>query len=161
MKLMKKDKIQLQAFLKELSYSIFLSNHPGIIATHPIFIDTLNNYIMTQELATAGTLHQLIEHEVRCLSIWFIVSPSLKLEPRKKKKKWKLKLLLTSTDQIKFFFYREKNILNWLLLPTAPHFVQYRHIESSQYCIFTTTYFLKREKSRLWLLWKCAASMTV
>ncbi|XP_073484970.1 serine/threonine-protein kinase SBK1-like [Aquarana catesbeiana] len=64
MKAVKKDKTKLTDFLKELSYSIVLSNHHGIIATHPIFINTPNYYIMTQELATAGTLHQLIEHEV-------------------------------------------------------------------------------------------------
>lgn len=99
MKAVKKDKTKLTDFLKELSYSIVLSNHHGIIATHPIFINTPNYYIMTQELATAGTLHQLIEHEVRCLYIWFIVSPFLKLEPRKLKTKLEL-LLLTSTNQI-------------------------------------------------------------
>ncbi|XP_077346337.1 serine/threonine-protein kinase SBK1-like [Lithobates pipiens] len=63
MKAVKKDKTELNTFQKELSYSIFLSNHPGIIATHPIFIDTPNYYIMIQELATARTLQQLIDHE--------------------------------------------------------------------------------------------------
>ncbi|XP_077346336.1 serine/threonine-protein kinase SBK1-like [Lithobates pipiens] len=63
-KLVRKDRIKQKAFLKELSLSISLSNHQGIITTYPIFIETLDHYLMTQELAIAGTLHDLIEPQV-------------------------------------------------------------------------------------------------
>ncbi|XP_073529569.1 serine/threonine-protein kinase SBK1-like [Phyllobates terribilis] len=63
-KLVRKDRTQLQTFLMELSLSITLSDHPDIISTYPIFISTMDHYVLTQELATAGTLHHLIQSEV-------------------------------------------------------------------------------------------------
>ncbi|XP_063771939.1 serine/threonine-protein kinase SBK1-like [Pseudophryne corroboree] len=63
-KLVRKDRIALKDFVKELSISISLSGYHGIIATYPMFYNTMDYYIMTQELATAGTLHHLIKAKV-------------------------------------------------------------------------------------------------
>ncbi|XP_063775562.1 serine/threonine-protein kinase SBK1-like [Pseudophryne corroboree] len=63
-KLVRKDRITLKDFVKELSISISLSGYHGIIATYPMFYNTMDYYIMTQELATAGTLHHLIKTKV-------------------------------------------------------------------------------------------------
>ncbi|XP_073529565.1 serine/threonine-protein kinase SBK1-like [Phyllobates terribilis] len=63
-KLLKKDRTLLKTFLKELSLSISLSDHPHIIKTYPIFIGTMDHYALTQELAMAGTLHHIIQSEV-------------------------------------------------------------------------------------------------
>ncbi|CAJ0963979.1 unnamed protein product [Ranitomeya imitator] len=64
MKLVRKDRTQLQTFLMELSLSITLSDHPNIITTYPIFIGTMDHYVLTQELATAGTLDDIIQSQV-------------------------------------------------------------------------------------------------
>ncbi|CAJ0958432.1 unnamed protein product [Ranitomeya imitator] len=48
----------------ELSLSITLSDHPNIITTYPIFIGTMDHYVLTQELATAGTLDDIIQSQV-------------------------------------------------------------------------------------------------
>ncbi|KAG8536966.1 hypothetical protein GDO81_025322 [Engystomops pustulosus] len=63
LKLVRKDRTKLKSFLMELSLSISLSEHPGFITTYPIFTHTMDYYAMTQELATAGTLHHLIQAE--------------------------------------------------------------------------------------------------
>ncbi|XP_073408767.1 serine/threonine-protein kinase SBK1-like [Dendrobates tinctorius] len=63
-KLIRKDRTKLETFLMELSLSITLSDHPNIIGTYPIFIGTMDHYVLTQELATAGTLHDIIQSEV-------------------------------------------------------------------------------------------------
>ncbi|XP_073529553.1 serine/threonine-protein kinase SBK1-like [Phyllobates terribilis] len=63
-KLVRKDRTQLQTFLMELSLSITLSDHPNIIGTYPIFIGTMDHFVLSQELATAGTLHDIIQSEV-------------------------------------------------------------------------------------------------
>ncbi|XP_075197708.1 serine/threonine-protein kinase SBK1-like [Anomaloglossus baeobatrachus] len=64
MKLVRKDQTHLETFLRELSFSVTISNHPDIIRTYPIFIGTRDHYIMTQELAPAGTLHDIIRNQV-------------------------------------------------------------------------------------------------
>ncbi|KAG8550725.1 hypothetical protein GDO81_022349 [Engystomops pustulosus] len=64
LKLVRKDRTKLKSFLMELSLSISLSEHPGFITTYPIFTHTMDYYAMTQELATARTLHHLIQAEV-------------------------------------------------------------------------------------------------
>ncbi|KAM4772426.1 serine/threonine-protein kinase SBK1-like [Rhinophrynus dorsalis] len=64
LKLIRKDRTQQQAFLQELCVSIALSSHPGIITTYCNFMESLDHYIFTQELATAGTLHSIIQPEV-------------------------------------------------------------------------------------------------
>ncbi|XP_069582944.1 serine/threonine-protein kinase SBK1-like [Ranitomeya imitator] len=61
LKLMKKTHTKYEYFLHELCVSIQLSSHEGIISTHPIFVDSDNFYVLTQDLAPAGTLHSLIE----------------------------------------------------------------------------------------------------
>ncbi|XP_077148303.1 serine/threonine-protein kinase SBK1-like [Ranitomeya variabilis] len=61
LKLMKKTQTKYEYFLHELCVSIHLSSHEGIISTHPIFVDSDNFYVLTQDLAPAGTLHSLIE----------------------------------------------------------------------------------------------------
>ncbi|XP_075062098.1 serine/threonine-protein kinase SBK1-like [Mixophyes fleayi] len=63
-KLVRKDRTKLKAFLKELSMSVSLSNNHGIIKTYPVFIYTMDYYVMAQELAPAGTLHHLIKAKV-------------------------------------------------------------------------------------------------
>ncbi|CAJ0933328.1 unnamed protein product [Ranitomeya imitator] len=64
MKLVRKDRTQLQTFLMELSLSITLSDHPDNICTYPIFIGTMDHYVLTQELVTAGTLDDIIQSQV-------------------------------------------------------------------------------------------------
>ncbi|XP_075197722.1 serine/threonine-protein kinase SBK1-like [Anomaloglossus baeobatrachus] len=64
LKLMKKRKTKEQSFLHELCVSITLSGHEGIIFTHPIYVDSEYFYVLTQDLAPAGTLHSLIEPSV-------------------------------------------------------------------------------------------------
>ncbi|XP_073442723.1 serine/threonine-protein kinase SBK1-like [Dendrobates tinctorius] len=61
LKLMKKTRTKHENFLNELCVSIHLSDHEGIIYTHPIYVDSDNFYVLTQDLAPAGTLHSLIE----------------------------------------------------------------------------------------------------
>ncbi|XP_073529572.1 serine/threonine-protein kinase SBK1-like [Phyllobates terribilis] len=61
LKLMKKKRTKHENFLQELCLSIHLSGHEGIIFTHPIYVDSDDYYVLTQELAPAGTLHSLIE----------------------------------------------------------------------------------------------------
>ncbi|XP_075716864.1 serine/threonine-protein kinase SBK1-like [Rhinoderma darwinii] len=63
-KLVRKDRTMRKMFLMELSMSIYLSEYHGIITTDPIFIGTTDYYIMSQEIATAGTLHHLIHSQV-------------------------------------------------------------------------------------------------
>ncbi|XP_073442707.1 serine/threonine-protein kinase SBK1-like [Dendrobates tinctorius] len=63
-KLVRKDRTLLKAFLTEFSFSITLSEHPHIITTYPVFIRTINHYVLSQELAAAGTLHDIIQSEV-------------------------------------------------------------------------------------------------
>ncbi|XP_073528949.1 serine/threonine-protein kinase SBK1-like [Phyllobates terribilis] len=61
LKLMKKTQTKHEHFLQELCVSIHLSGHEGIIFTHPIYVVSDDYYVLTQELAPAGTLHSLIE----------------------------------------------------------------------------------------------------
>ncbi|XP_072000254.1 serine/threonine-protein kinase SBK1-like [Engystomops pustulosus] len=64
LKLVRKDRTKLKSFLMELSLSISLSENLEFILTYPIFTHTMDYYAMTQELATAGTLHHLFQAEV-------------------------------------------------------------------------------------------------
>ncbi|KAE8605266.1 hypothetical protein XENTR_v10015046 [Xenopus tropicalis] len=64
LKFVRKDRTRQAAFLHELNISISLSDYPGIIKTYPTYIETLDYFIFTQELAPAGTLHSIIESEV-------------------------------------------------------------------------------------------------
>ncbi|XP_041417991.1 SH3 domain binding kinase 1 like L homeolog isoform X1 [Xenopus laevis] len=41
-----------------------ISDYPGIIKTYPTYIETVDYFIFTQELAPAGTLHSIIKTEV-------------------------------------------------------------------------------------------------
>ncbi|XP_077137909.1 serine/threonine-protein kinase SBK1-like [Ranitomeya variabilis] len=61
LKLMKKRRTKHENFLRELCLSIHLSGNEGIIFTHPIYVDSDDFYVLTQDLAPAGTLHSLIE----------------------------------------------------------------------------------------------------
>ncbi|XP_075123016.1 serine/threonine-protein kinase SBK1-like [Leptodactylus fuscus] len=63
-KLQRKERADRNLFLSELSLSVRLSEHPSIIRTHPIFIETPEHYILTQELAPSGTMHELIKDQV-------------------------------------------------------------------------------------------------
>ncbi|XP_075123017.1 serine/threonine-protein kinase SBK1-like [Leptodactylus fuscus] len=63
-KLQRKERTDRNLFLSELSLSVRLSEHPSIIRTHPIFIETPEHYILTQELAPSGTMHELIKDQV-------------------------------------------------------------------------------------------------
>ncbi|XP_075125706.1 serine/threonine-protein kinase SBK1-like [Leptodactylus fuscus] len=63
-KLQRKERTDPNLFLSELSLSVRLSEHPSIIRTHPIFIETPEHYILTQELAPSGTMHELIKDQV-------------------------------------------------------------------------------------------------
>ncbi|XP_072000353.1 serine/threonine-protein kinase SBK1-like [Engystomops pustulosus] len=72
LKLVRKDRTKIQAFLMELSLSISLSENLGFITTYPIFINTMDYYVMTQELAPAGTLHHLIQSECHSGFLWFL-----------------------------------------------------------------------------------------
>ncbi|XP_073442732.1 serine/threonine-protein kinase SBK1-like [Dendrobates tinctorius] len=58
------DRTLLKTFLTEFSFSITLSEHPHIITTYPVFIRTIDHYVLSQELAAAGTLHDIIQSEV-------------------------------------------------------------------------------------------------
>ncbi|CAJ0945947.1 unnamed protein product [Ranitomeya imitator] len=60
LKLMK-TRTKYEYFLHELCVSIQLSSHEGILSTHPIYVDSDDFYVLTQDLAPAGTLHSLIE----------------------------------------------------------------------------------------------------
>ncbi|XP_075197704.1 ribosomal protein S6 kinase alpha-6-like [Anomaloglossus baeobatrachus] len=64
MKFVRKDRTYLDTFLRELSFSIKLSDRPDIVRTYPIFLCTRDHYIMTQELAPAGTLQRIIQSKV-------------------------------------------------------------------------------------------------
>ncbi|XP_073442706.1 serine/threonine-protein kinase SBK1-like [Dendrobates tinctorius] len=61
LKLMKKTWTKHEDFLHELCVSILLSSHEGFIFTHPIYVELDDYYVLTQDLAPAGTLHSLIE----------------------------------------------------------------------------------------------------
>ncbi|XP_073529573.1 serine/threonine-protein kinase SBK1-like [Phyllobates terribilis] len=61
LKLMKKKQTKHENFLQELCLSIHLSGHEGIISTLPIYVDSYDYYVLTQELAPAGKLLSLIE----------------------------------------------------------------------------------------------------
>ncbi|XP_075125705.1 serine/threonine-protein kinase SBK1-like [Leptodactylus fuscus] len=63
-KLQRKERTDRNLFLSELSLSVRLSEHPSIIRTHPIFIETPEHYILTQELAPSGTMHELIKDQL-------------------------------------------------------------------------------------------------
>ncbi|XP_068089349.1 serine/threonine-protein kinase SBK1-like [Hyperolius riggenbachi] len=60
MKLLRKDKTNFRAFLKEVFISTSLSGYSDVITTFPIYNITEDYYVMAQELAPAGTLHDLI-----------------------------------------------------------------------------------------------------
>ncbi|CAJ0945939.1 unnamed protein product [Ranitomeya imitator] len=60
LKLMK-TRTKHENFLHELCVSIHLSGNEGIIFTPPIYVDSDNFYVLTQDLAPAGTLHSIIE----------------------------------------------------------------------------------------------------
>ncbi|XP_075197702.1 ribosomal protein S6 kinase alpha-6-like [Anomaloglossus baeobatrachus] len=64
MKFVRKVRTYLDTFLRELSFSIKLSDHPDIVRTYPIYLCTRDHYIMTQELAPAGTLQCIIQSKV-------------------------------------------------------------------------------------------------
>ncbi|XP_075716861.1 serine/threonine-protein kinase SBK1-like [Rhinoderma darwinii] len=61
LKLMKKERTTLQAFLNELCVSIYLSSYKGIIFTYSICMDFVDHYVLTQKMALAGSLHSLIQ----------------------------------------------------------------------------------------------------
>ncbi|XP_056419946.1 serine/threonine-protein kinase SBK1-like isoform X3 [Hyla sarda] len=63
-KLMKKDRTKLDDYLHELFISIYLSSHEVIIFSYPLFIESVDHYILTQDLAPAGSLHSIIEPRV-------------------------------------------------------------------------------------------------
>ncbi|XP_077137906.1 serine/threonine-protein kinase SBK1-like [Ranitomeya variabilis] len=63
-KLVRKDRTLLKTFLTEFCFSITLSEHAHIITTYPVFIGTNDHYVLSQELATAGTLHHIIRSEI-------------------------------------------------------------------------------------------------
>ncbi|XP_069582934.1 serine/threonine-protein kinase SBK1-like [Ranitomeya imitator] len=63
-KLVRKDRTLLKSFLTEFCFSITLSEHPHIITTYPVFIGTIDHFVLSQELATAGTLHDVIRSEI-------------------------------------------------------------------------------------------------
>ncbi|XP_072266182.1 serine/threonine-protein kinase SBK1-like, partial [Pyxicephalus adspersus] len=52
------------AFLHELTLSVYLTGHEGNISTYSSFVDTVDYFAFSQELAPAGTLHSLIQSEV-------------------------------------------------------------------------------------------------
>ncbi|XP_075056916.1 serine/threonine-protein kinase SBK1-like [Mixophyes fleayi] len=64
LKLVRKDRTQLKDFLRELGISIALSGCHGFITTYPMFYNTMDYYILPQELAPAGTLRDLIQPKV-------------------------------------------------------------------------------------------------
>ncbi|XP_073472978.1 serine/threonine-protein kinase SBK1-like [Aquarana catesbeiana] len=63
-KLLSKQKVPMDNFLVEYGMSISLSGHPNIITTHEIAFHTNRDYVFVQEVATAGTLHSLIQPNV-------------------------------------------------------------------------------------------------
>ncbi|XP_073472899.1 ribosomal protein S6 kinase alpha-6-like [Aquarana catesbeiana] len=63
-KLLSKQKIPMDNFLVEYGMSISLSGHPNIITTHEVAFHTNRDYVFVQEVATAGTLHSLIQPNV-------------------------------------------------------------------------------------------------
>ncbi|KAG9462021.1 hypothetical protein GDO78_015095 [Eleutherodactylus coqui] len=64
LKLMRKDRTNLEAFIHELHVSTCLSCYEGIIFTYPSFRNSVEHYILSQELAPAGSLHSLIQDDV-------------------------------------------------------------------------------------------------
>ncbi|XP_075056489.1 serine/threonine-protein kinase SBK1-like [Mixophyes fleayi] len=64
LKLVKKDRSNQESFFRELCTSIYLSSYEGIISTYYTFIDSPSHYIMSQEVAPAGSLHSLIQWDV-------------------------------------------------------------------------------------------------
>ncbi|XP_072266184.1 serine/threonine-protein kinase SBK1-like [Pyxicephalus adspersus] len=65
MKIMEKERLDQDAFLHELTLSVYLTGHEGVISTYSSFVDTVDYFAFSQELAPAGTLHSLIQAEVR------------------------------------------------------------------------------------------------
>ncbi|XP_073473017.1 ribosomal protein S6 kinase alpha-6-like [Aquarana catesbeiana] len=63
-KLLSKQKVPMDNFLVEYGMSISLSGHPNIIRTHEVAFHTNRDYVFVQEVATAGTLHSLIQPNV-------------------------------------------------------------------------------------------------
>ncbi|XP_069830378.1 serine/threonine-protein kinase SBK1-like [Dendropsophus ebraccatus] len=61
LKFIKKDRTKFEDFLDELCISIHLSSYQGIIFTYSSFIDSVDHYVLIQDLAPAGSLHSLIE----------------------------------------------------------------------------------------------------
>ncbi|XP_063297717.1 serine/threonine-protein kinase SBK1-like [Pelobates fuscus] len=64
LKMVSKDRMELENFLTEVRFAFLLSQCHRIITTHATIIETMDYYIFSQELATAGTLHSIIETEV-------------------------------------------------------------------------------------------------
>ncbi|XP_041421012.1 serine/threonine-protein kinase SBK1 isoform X2 [Xenopus laevis] len=64
LKFVRKDRTRQTTFIHELNILIALSEYPGIIKTYPTYIETMDYFIFTQELAPAGTLQSIIKAEV-------------------------------------------------------------------------------------------------
>ncbi|XP_069461961.1 serine/threonine-protein kinase SBK1-like [Ambystoma mexicanum] len=64
LKLLPKNRILRQSFLLEFSTSLLLSAHPSIITTLIVAWQTVDHYILAQEVAPAGSLHSLLIPEV-------------------------------------------------------------------------------------------------
>ncbi|KAM8953258.1 serine/threonine-protein kinase SBK1-like [Pelodytes ibericus] len=64
LKLLRKDQTEKDAFIKELWISFLLSEHNGIIRTYPTYMETVDYYVFSQELAPGGTLHSIIQSQI-------------------------------------------------------------------------------------------------
>ncbi|KAM8952238.1 serine/threonine-protein kinase SBK1-like [Pelodytes ibericus] len=64
LKFIRKDRTTLSNFLNELFMSVLISNHERIITTYRTCLVHADYYILTQELAPAGTLESVIEPRV-------------------------------------------------------------------------------------------------
>uniref|UniRef100_A0A8C5MRK6 Protein kinase domain-containing protein n=1 Tax=Leptobrachium leishanense TaxID=445787 RepID=A0A8C5MRK6_9ANUR len=60
-KLIRKDRTQLESFLLELHVSRLVSRHENMIYTYPTHVYDVDHFVLVQELAPCGTLHSLIE----------------------------------------------------------------------------------------------------
>ncbi|KAG8545866.1 hypothetical protein GDO81_020182 [Engystomops pustulosus] len=63
-KMLAKEKTQLDNFLLEYCMALTLSCHPHIIQTHEIVFHTRRDFVFVQEVAAAGNLHSIITPKV-------------------------------------------------------------------------------------------------
>ncbi|CAH2245866.1 serine threonine- kinase SBK1-like [Pelobates cultripes] len=64
LKMIRKDRTSFPAYLHELQVSILVSGHENVIHTHPVYVPDPDHFVISQELATSGTLHSIIDSQV-------------------------------------------------------------------------------------------------